>query len=149
MKSIEKATFSYSSIEKVSIPSDVVCIGKNAFFNCRYLKEIDFIENSNLKSIGNKAFSGSIIESFTFPSSIEEFKEDWCLDLLNLNSIKILSNEKQNISLYNNDFLIGKIDQKSDIFEVLLFARKNIEIAIVPHFITKIAKNAFQKFSKY
>lgn len=115
----------YSSIEKVSIPSDVVCIGKNAFFNCRYLKEIDFIENSNLKSIGNKAFSRSIIESFTFPSSIEEFKEDWCLDLLNLNSIKILSNEKQNISLYN-DFLIGKTDQKSDIFEVLLFCKKKL-----------------------
>lgn len=149
LKVIEKNAFSSSSILSILIPSNVISIEKKVFFNCKNINSIIFSEKSNLKLIGNEVFALSTIETISIPSSIDELKINWCRDILNLNNIKIFKNEeKQNISFYNNDFILGKTNQKSDTFDILLFARRNIENAVIPSFITKISPNSFQNCSK-
>lgn len=55
----------------------------------------------------------------------------------------VFPTNKENISFYNDSFIIGKSDIKSDNFDILYFARRDIENAIIPPFIKIIAPFAF------
>lgn len=48
-------------------------------------------------------------------------------------------------SFLNNSFLVGKANQKSDIFDVLLFSRRDIKHVIIPPFISVISPYAFNE----
>lgn len=65
--------------------------------------------------------------SISFPSNIENIQNGRCLTTDYLTNVTLYpcSNKDQTISLYDdNKFNIGKSDQKSDIFDILLFAKK-------------------------
>jgi len=55
---------------KVTIPSSIKEIGKDAFSGCANLKEV--ILNEGLEKIGDEAFSSTKIESITIPGSVKE-----------------------------------------------------------------------------
>ena len=75
---IGTAAFAYAFSEggitqKVTIPATVTEIGDYAFLNSSGLKQIAFESGSQLKRVGNSAFSGcSGLTSAALPSSVEE-----------------------------------------------------------------------------
>lgn len=59
----------YSSLTKVAIPSSVISIGNEAFYNCRSLTNITI--GNGVTSIGESAFYGcSSLTSITIPSNV-------------------------------------------------------------------------------
>lgn len=61
-----------NKLEKITIPSSVEVIEKNAFNNCDNLKTVNFDLGSSLKKISLGAFAKcDKLESFTIPSSVE------------------------------------------------------------------------------
>ena len=53
-------------------------------------------------------------------------------------------NDKNNFIFYDEKFLIGKSNLESDDFDVLYFARRDLEEAVIPSFIKVINSNAFE-----
>lgn len=70
--SIGKSAFSYSSIESLSIPSNVINIDieESAFSYCKCLKTVDFPNNIKLDLIDQNLFASTAIQSITIPSSV-------------------------------------------------------------------------------
>ncbi|KAK8835695.1 hypothetical protein M9Y10_042292 [Tritrichomonas musculus] len=139
---IDRFAFFDLKIQSLKIPSSVTHIGEGAFYNCD-IKSVEFMENSKLVSIGKDAFCMATIESLTIPSSVVSFEERWCDKTFKLTKIKIIENETKNICYYDDKFIIGKSDQKSDNYDLLLFARRDIETANIPSFIKRISPYAF------
>lgn len=148
LQKIGKRAFSSSSLVKIIIPQNITHIGESAFSNCHQLKIVEIHKKSKLEKINKPLFSWSNIESLSIPSSIEEFDDEWCLGTLYLNDIKISKCENESISYFNDSFIVGKSDVQSDDFDVLYFARRNIEYVNIPPFIKRIAPYAFDKCSK-
>ena len=51
LKNIMDEAFSYSSIERINIPSSIRKIKENAFYKCHKLQEIEISEESNFQII--------------------------------------------------------------------------------------------------
>ena len=79
----------------------------------------------------------------SIPSSVSEFINGWCSLSSRICELNVIPTEKQNIICYNKDYILLKSDPKSSIYDVLVFARRNIENAIIPSFIKRIALYAF------
>ena len=56
--------------------------------------------------------------------------------------------ENNFFTYYDDQFILGKTDPKSDEFDVLLFARRDIKVANIPSFIKRIGPCAFGKCRK-
>ena len=66
----------------------------------------------------------------------------------NLNSITLESIDNSFYCYYNDSFIHKKSHYKNKYFDVLFFARKNIEVASIPSFIKHISSCAFHSCSK-
>ena len=84
------------------------------------------------------------IQFFSIPSSVIELKENWRYEKID---VTVMPNNKMFIN-YEDKFIIGKSCIESDIFDVLIFCRFNVEYAKVPSFIKKIRFDAFGMRSK-
>lgn len=142
---IDKFAFSGISIDTISIPASVIRIDESAFSKVMNLKSVTFSSDSKLRTLEKRAFSSPSIESISIPSSIKEIDNDWCDEINNLTNITIFQKEERNISVFDNSFIVGKSDLNQENFDVLLFARRNIEIATIPSFIRIIAPYAFNR----
>lgn len=72
VKVISFKCFESAFIVKLSIPASVNRISKSAFENCRFLKNIIFLKNSQLFEIQKKAFRGcSSLKKINFPKSMK------------------------------------------------------------------------------
>lgn len=81
----------YSSLTKVAIPSSVISIGNEAFYNCRSLTNITI--GNGVTSIGESAFSGcSSLTSVTIPNSVTSISSGAFNSCTSLKSITIPSN---------------------------------------------------------
>lgn len=140
---IGKEAFSSSTIESFTIPPHLTKICERAFYLCQELKSIEMMSDSKLQTIEKDAFSKSNIESLSIPSSISDLQEGWCNQTWKLQSIIVVPGNEFNIISFENKFILGKSSQKSDIFDVLLFARRDIKAAIVPPSVKRIASFAF------
>lgn len=147
----------------MEIPTFIVQIGPHAFYNCTKLKSVTFLPESKLKSIGESSFAHCSIENselllfepFVFyetqieslfvPPKVIEFKEEWCSKTTKLNRILVAKNN-QLFEFVDDKFLVGKSDQKSDFFDVLLFARRDIKEAAIPSFISRICCKSFADY---
>ncbi|KAK8875664.1 hypothetical protein M9Y10_005838 [Tritrichomonas musculus] len=147
LKSIKKYAFSKAAIGNIIIPSSVKEVGEGCFNNCMFLQSIQFENGSEIETIETQLFFDSKIQSFSIPSKVKELKEGWCSAAPELTTI-LLSPENEHFKYHANQFLVGKSDEKSDIFDVLFFARRDIEHAIIPPFIKHIASYAFCDCSK-
>ncbi|KAK8845986.1 hypothetical protein M9Y10_020924 [Tritrichomonas musculus] len=140
---IEELAFAYSALTTIDIPPQVTSIESEAFLCCSSLKVVTFSEDSELKSIGKFAFSESSIEKLVIPSSVIVFGKAWCNGTENLTEIEIIRNQRENVILYNNEILVGKSNLESPDFDVLLFARRDIEKVTIPSFIKIIDSFSF------
>lgn len=133
----------FGKIKEAIIPSYIKHISSNAFQPCPELKVIKIEENSELQSIGNNAFSCPCIEYIELPSNIIDLKKFWCSKIPNNVEFKIIKKGEENIKIVDDNFLAGKSDRKSDIFDVLYFVRRTIEEITVPSYIKRIGAYAF------
>lgn len=130
----------------------VISLEKYSFFNNDYIKSISFPDDSCVRSFGTKSFTLSAIQKIQFPKSLEKLEDDWCSSTEKLKSID-LSPENPNFSYLddNHKIIIGKSDPKNSIFDVLVFACRDIQTVIIPSFIKHICPSAFyqcQQFKK-
>lgn len=147
LKRILKNTFYHSSLESILIPRHIKEICEGAFSECYSFKTIFFPKNIELEIIQNDVFTNSSIESFFIPSSVTEIKEGWCSHTMNLTKISI-SPKNDNFTYLDNKILIGKTNNNCDKFDKILFARRDIEVAVIPSFIKKICHSAFCECKK-
>lgn len=145
LKVIGKHAFSDSTLEDLSIPDNVTRIENFAFDNCSQLRKIECSKNSKLRIIGKKAFSSSPISTLSILSCVEVFQEGWCFNTVNLAKISIIPAKKKNIFYFDNKFIIGKTSLNSNNFDLLIFAQRCIENAIIPSYISKISSYSFDK----
>lgn len=134
--------FQGSSLESILIPSNVTQINSEAFIFCHQFKKFEITSDSKLQVIEDGAFCASAVECITIPSDII-LKEGWCRQTSNLKEIKIIQREKQNIFYYENKFILGKSDSNNDMFDILLFANRDMKEAVVPFFVKKICFGSF------
>ena len=106
------------------------------------LKSLEFSEDSQIQSIDSNAFDGSSLKRFSIPPSLEELKENWCNNLNKLNQIDISPNNKVFSVVNNNKIIIGK-SKNSDDFDILFFACRDIQHAIIPSSVKTINSFAF------
>lgn len=72
-----------------------------------------------------------------------QLKDFWSDNTQYLNDIKIGTNSC-NFKKYGNNLIIGKSDVKSDIFDTLVIAYRNIQQVVIPSFIKDISTDAFE-----
>ena len=128
-------------LKHIVIPSQIIQIGRNAF-SCRKLETIEISNDSNLKSIGYEAFKLALIKSLFIPPKLVELEYGWCCVARNLTKV-VVSPKNSNFICLNSQFILGKSNSISDEYDVLLFACRNIQKAIIPCFIKTIAPFAF------
>lgn len=140
---IEKAAFSRSSIETISIPPHLTEIGNFAFSDCQNLKEVKIPPNSELKRIGEQAFCNTAIESLFIPSKTSELCSGFALKTPNLNKVHVMEGN-ENFMSHDDKFIYGKSDKMKENFDVLVLAVKNIESNLtIPSFIETISSFSF------
>ena len=147
LTSIGEYVFSNSAIENISIPKNVNQIGERCFSRCQDLKAVNFHEESKLESISNFTFCDSSIQSLSISENLKYFDEGWCHLTKNLTNISISSKNKNFKYIYEK-MIVGKLDKKSDIFDVLVFARRDVDKIEIPFFIKKIESYSFSGCTK-
>lgn len=125
----------------------VTQICENAFKNSNGVYSIQFPNDSKITLIEKSSLSCISLKKVIFPSNFDHFKADFFCESEKLNEISFDSNNP-NFLIYENNFLIGKEYKESKEYDVLLFARRNIEEAMIPSFIKKIAPYAFESCKK-
>ena len=142
LEMIGKNAFSRTEIESISIPSNVTLIANHAFEYCEELTKVIISENSKLQIIGKKAFQGTAIKNFFIPANIVELK-DGCFDYTtSLKEIKV-SPKNKNYKNIENNLIVCKTDLKSDIYDYLLFCKRDIANITIPSYIKRIGKYSF------
>lgn len=116
---------------------------EGSFDNCSYLKTIEIQADSKLIKIGRNAFSYSLISSIYFPDNLTELEDEWHIGT-NLKTIEI-SPLNKNFIYNDNKFLLRKSDPKSNKFDFLVYARRDIQEAIIPQSVSIILSNAFDE----
>lgn len=113
---------------------------KKAFF--QYVYSVSFPDNSEVKTIHDSAFSCSTIGKIFIPASVTLLEYGWCWQTCDLTSIYISPDNKY-YKYINNCFIVGKSDIKSDVYDDLVFARRDIRKATIPSYIKRILPYAF------
>ena len=143
MRIIKDNSFCCTALTRIVIPSSVVEIQKSAFSFCFELKEVEFEKNSEIKSLGDELFESSTFNVISFPDNLAELNERMLVAAGELVEIKIPPKKKKKIVFYEVKYLIGISNKKSDIYDVLHFARRDIEEVTIPPFIRIISPFAF------
>ena len=128
---IGEGAFSSSRIESIKIPIHVKQIHAAAFCNCSFLQSVEIREDSELQTIEKNAFYLTKIESLTIPSNVSELKRGWCSGTAKLKEIK-LSPKNKHFKFLDDKIIVGKMDEKSDNFDVIIFAIRDIKSAAIP-----------------
>lgn len=136
----------YSSLTKVAIPSSVISIGNEAFYNCRSLTDITI--GNDVTSIGESAFYGcSSLTSVTIPNSVKTvgnymFYE--CNKLANVvigNSVTAISNNMFYLCANLTNITIG--NGVTSIGGAAFFACGRLASITIPDSVTSISSGAF------
>lgn len=85
---------------------------------------------------------------FSIPASVCELEEGWCKWTERLTKVTIDPKNQYYMNCKEDERLvIGKSDPKSDIYNVLLFAPRDIINVTIPSYIKRIATAAFSHSS--
>ncbi|KAK8896141.1 hypothetical protein M9Y10_014034 [Tritrichomonas musculus] len=144
LRVIGELAFSATSIESILIPPTVYIIKYDAFSYCYNLKRFEVDSNSKVIKISAGVFVQSNVETIDIPSDFVDLEDQWCLETPNLRRVLIPPKNKQFFFNEKNHFLLTKSDMKSDNYDVILFASRYIENAVIPSNIKIIGSAAFQ-----
>ena len=82
------------------------------------------------------------LEELYIPSSVEELEEGWCKGISKLKNVKI-SSKNNFFKICENSFIVGKTNKKSDKFDCIIFAHRDIKHAFIPQSIRTIGSLSF------
>ena len=119
----------------------IISIKGYAFSNCD-IDCLTFAKDSEVETFERCCFCDAHIERLEIPSSVKNLADGWFSCLYDLREIEV-SPKNSHFILYNKDFLLGKSSESSDKFDVLLFARPDIEEAVIPPQVTRIKRSYF------
>ena len=147
------AFFFCTALTSVDIPASVKSIGVQAFSGCVACSSITFQEGSQLRFIGEKAFSSAPITTITIPQSVNEVGANIFLNCRSLTSCHF--QEGSQLSSINNfcfDFCTGLVDVTlpAALKEICYGAFRNctaLENITIPEGVTTIGDKAFQNCS--
>lgn len=142
VRTIEEAAFCFSTIEKFTIPPHLTIISNDVFNGCSNLHNLEFPPNCELRTIEYRAFNFVDFEKFTIPASLIELKNGWC-SFLDIKSIDIDPSNPR-YKKYGENFIIGKSNVSSEIFDELVYCFRHIEKVTIPDSIKIIKGYAFQ-----
>ena len=123
----------------------IVSINEESFKNAT-IKSFSFENNSRVTTIQKDAFAYSTIESLNIPSSIINLPKGWCRSIVGLKRITIMPQNSKYIFL-NNEMILSKDDIKDVNYNILVFARRDIQSVVIPSFINRIDSYAFSECS--
>ena len=130
------------SIEHEGEEYIVTKIQEKTFYNTYMIKSIQFPLDSQVQTIEQKVFYKSRIESIIIPPSLFELQEGWCNNTPNLTKITVMPNNEHFMCL-EEKMIVGKSDEKSCIYDVLVFVSRDAKKVKIPTFIKRIASFAF------
>lgn len=157
----ENAFSGCTSLKTFVFPSTISSIGKMAFANCSSLANIEFLEPSTLKTIGESSFINSGVTEITIPSSVqkigfEAFKNCNLLEVLHIpaattdidpkafmfcNTLKRIEVDPANTRYSSIDgYLLSKDKTTLEIFPP---GKANSRFTLLPPSITHIGHDAF------
>ena len=95
VKTVEKnAFFGSTTIQELTIPTNIQTINENAFNNMKVLTKVTFAETSNVQTIGNSAFGQCpLLKEATLPSSLTQLTNIFSLSE-NLETINVPAGSK-------------------------------------------------------
>lgn len=146
LEKIGPYAFELTAIEKNFIPYRVKEISNGTFNFCQNLKEIEFPENSQLQKINEDAFSNTLIKSIKIPANFFKFRTRWFGSSIDSLEIK-LHEDCKNFKYFEDKFILGKTNQKSNEFDSLVYVCKELENIVIPPFIKRIEPFSFTKFT--
>lgn len=136
--------FCSRDFESFFVPNFIENICSYAFCNCEKLKEIKMSNESQLKTIGNFAFSNTKIESFTIPPHLCELKKGWFGEMRNLKNITI-SPENKHFCFLDEKLIIEKTSLNQQNYNCIVFCLTNVETITIPSFVEHIYSHTFEK----
>lgn len=119
-------------------------ITENSFKDNRKIKSIEFSDDSELQTIQNSAFSGSSLKFLSIPATVTNLEEGWCIGAAHL--IEITLSPLNNNFSYSDDIqkiLTSKSNSKSKIFDVIIFACRDVNFVEISSQITEIGSHSF------
>lgn len=119
IKSIDEEAFSQNKIESIRFPDD-----------------------SEVSSFKKDAFQQTSIKKLQIPKSLTRIEAGCFFLVNNLTSIEI-SKENKLFQFFDEKFLLGKSNAKSDIFDILIYGRFDLEEAEIPSFVKVLKRNSF------
>lgn len=124
----------------------IIRIEENSFKNNRKINSISFSKDSEMRSIGSRAFCYSTIRILYIPSKIEALEDGWCSCTKSLIHVYLSSNNKNYKYLdIEGKIIVGKSNQKCDEFDVLIFASRDVEKVTIPTTIKQISPHSFEE----
>lgn len=146
VKIINKFAFSGTNVESMILPVSVERICEGVFSDCKNLRKVSFDDGSKLRFIDKDAFSWSSIQCLNLPVNVH-LKEGWCNGTSQLTQFSV-SPESKILGCIGEDFIVGKSKKNLNEFDILYFARRDIENAIIPSSIKRICSFAFHSCSQ-
>ena len=90
----EEALSNNTHLTSLTIPDNVIHIGRNAFAGNNMMRAVYFTENSKLPRISYGAFANCGIRSFTIPSNVDSISQGAFNNCTKLTSVKFQANSK-------------------------------------------------------
>ncbi|KAK8897753.1 hypothetical protein M9Y10_015718 [Tritrichomonas musculus] len=111
-------------------------------FNRNYIEFLTFPEDSEVESFKMGSLLGAHIKKLRIPPKLKYLGSGWCHFLCDLTEIEI-SPKNHSFIYFENKYLLGKSEEKSDKFDSLYITRRDIEEAVIPSQIKTIKYLAF------
>lgn len=122
--------FACRDIIQCLLPRSIKHISPYAF-SFSLLRVFEYEENSELETIGTRAFDFSSIKEFHIPPKLKCVKDGWFGEILH--SFKItVSPENKNFQNFEGKMIVGKSNPSQEEFDILVFANRDVERVSVP-----------------
>ena len=150
LEKIESYSFRYSSLESITIPSNVDTLGINAFERCEDLVTVNFGNNSKIKTIRNNTFLNcTSLENIAIPSGVTSIGDNAFKGCTSLETITIPAS----VTSIGKNAFEGCTNLKNIIFEGDKIATiqsntfkgcSSLESIAIPDSVLSIGANAFE-----
>lgn len=119
----------------------------NRAFDHNVIKSITFPDDSEVDTFGEDFLYFTDIKKLQIPAKLKNLVNPCCSGNYELTTIEV-SRKNKNFIFYNEQFLLGKSDDKSDTFDILHLARSDIKEAIIPPQIKIVKDCSFYSYKK-
>lgn len=124
----------------------ITSISSYAFDHIK-VESISFPEDSEIESFNYNCFYFLSIKKLQIPAKVKYFGKSFMYSIRDLTEIEIFP-ENKNFIYYQNQFLLGKTNQNVDTFDALIYARNDLEEAIIPPQVQIIKERSFYFHNK-